>query len=46
MMTQLLHEVKLSLDNGDSIDLGILLDRIGEIFHVDEVEISPSRDDG
>ena len=38
-MTQLLHEVKLSLDNGDSVDLGILLDRIAEIFHVDEVEV-------
>ena len=39
MMTQLLHEVKLSLDNGDSVDLGILLDRITEIFHVDEGEV-------
>ena len=39
MMTQLLHEVKMSLDNGDSVDLEILLDRIAEIFHVDEAEV-------
>ena len=31
--------MKLALDNGDSVDLSILLDRIAEIFHVDEVEM-------
>ena len=39
MMTQVLHEVKVLLDQGDAVDLSILLDRIAEVFHVDEVEM-------
>ena len=39
MMTQLLCEVKVLLDQGSFVNLSNLLDRVAEVFHVDEVEM-------